>query len=598
MFAILTGGCSTPRERPRFEHSTDAEAKPWTHERFANDLETFRFVVMADRTGGQRVGVFADAVQRVNALQPDFVLSVGDLIYGYTDDEKALEAMWSEFLPIAQRFEMPFFMVPGNHDSNSPAMEAFYRKLFGRNYYAFTYRNVLFLCLDSQDPTGPGMTNAQIDWAVDTIRRHRDVRWTFVVVHQPVWLHAKSTDEGFGRIEQALSDRPYSVFAGHTHHYMHTKRKGRDYFVLATTGGGSGLRGPEFGEFDHFMWVTVGPDGPRYANMSPEGVLSPDVHTPAHRRLLGSLGVGYDDPGDFASGTDLRVNLSNPFEEPLDAKLTWAPEAAGNWRIDPVSAHVVLPPGEEWATSFNLRYSGARRYPTSTLPELAGSFRVGDFSCEVEINKMFPVDPVLTALRPTIVAPKVEEAPVIDGVLDDTAWIRDPDVTEFMTPDLQIPHARTEAWMVYDSEALYVAARCHEPGLHDWRCVVTNRDGRVWEDNSFQVFLDADDDVAKYPNYAVNPNGVLYDALQWDHNALNGNGSAASSREATSWTTELRIPWSDLGLQAPPLERPLAFLLAHHRPNAQETQQYPPLNGWNHRRSAFGFLRLSPPGDR
>ena len=39
---------------------------------------------MSDRTGGNRWGVFQDAIFKLNLLQPEFVMSVGDMIQGYT----------------------------------------------------------------------------------------------------------------------------------------------------------------------------------------------------------------------------------------------------------------------------------------------------------------------------------------------------------------------------------------------------------------------------------------------------------------------------------------------------------------------------------
>ncbi len=44
----------------------------------------YRFVVIGDLTGGEEPGVFDMAIERINDLAPDFVISVGDLIEGYT----------------------------------------------------------------------------------------------------------------------------------------------------------------------------------------------------------------------------------------------------------------------------------------------------------------------------------------------------------------------------------------------------------------------------------------------------------------------------------------------------------------------------------
>ena len=43
--------------------------------------------------------------------------------------------------------------------------------------------------------------------------------------------------------------------------------------------GVSKLRGPEFGEFDHVVWVTMTVDGPLIANLLLEGIWHEDVVT-------------------------------------------------------------------------------------------------------------------------------------------------------------------------------------------------------------------------------------------------------------------------------------------------------------------------------
>ncbi|TFG92422.1 MAG: metallophosphoesterase, partial [Myxococcales bacterium] len=42
--------------------------------------------MVTDRTGGPRDGIFESAMPRINLVRPEFVVSVGDLIEGYTDD--------------------------------------------------------------------------------------------------------------------------------------------------------------------------------------------------------------------------------------------------------------------------------------------------------------------------------------------------------------------------------------------------------------------------------------------------------------------------------------------------------------------------------
>ncbi len=49
------------------EVKVDVEARnPWTHLRVTNDPAEFRFVIVSDRTGGHRPGVFSRAVDQIN----------------------------------------------------------------------------------------------------------------------------------------------------------------------------------------------------------------------------------------------------------------------------------------------------------------------------------------------------------------------------------------------------------------------------------------------------------------------------------------------------------------------------------------------------
>src|SRR5688572_32042022 len=88
------------------ELQVDVEDRnPWTHLRLNNDPETFHFVVVSDRTGGHRPRIFSQAVEQINLLQPAFVISVGDLIEGYTKDPARIASEWKEFQTYAHKLQ-------------------------------------------------------------------------------------------------------------------------------------------------------------------------------------------------------------------------------------------------------------------------------------------------------------------------------------------------------------------------------------------------------------------------------------------------------------------------------------------------------------
>src|SRR5690349_16571664 len=75
-------------------------------------------------------------------------------------------------------------------------------------------------------------------------------------------------------------------------------------------------------------------------------------------------------------------------------------------------------------------------------------------------------DPALLARRSAAAAPVKGRPPVIDGRLDDAAWAEAEVITHFMQsrPDPgREAHMRTEARVLYDDRALYVAIRLYDP---------------------------------------------------------------------------------------------------------------------------------------
>jgi hypothetical protein len=259
------------------------ERNPVTHLKLNNDPDEFRFAIVSDRTGSHRAQVFSQAVARLNLLRPHFVVSVGDLIEGGNKPQKKIDAEWAEFDGYVKQLAMPFFYVPGNHDVGHKKTDKVWRERYGRRNYHFSYRNVFFLVLNTDDPPGSGAGHLgaeQVAWVKDVLKANRAARWTVVLLHKPVWTSAKVATSGWPEVEAALAARPYTVFCGHVHRYHKYVRQGRNYYQLATTGGGSRMRGVRYGEFDHIAWVTMKKDGPVIANVLLGSVLPDDLKVP------------------------------------------------------------------------------------------------------------------------------------------------------------------------------------------------------------------------------------------------------------------------------------------------------------------------------
>ena len=278
--------------------STANEATPWTSLTPNDADDLFHFVIVADRTGGERPGVFPAAMPKINLLEPAFVVSVGDLIEGYTEDQSQLDREWDEFERFVGELETPFFYAAGNHDMSNALMAETWQRRFGPSYYRFVYKDVLFLVLNSElfgmvsDPNsavpGPWTQEEQLGFIERTLAEHPDPRWTIVIIHQPLWDYTEVRGD-WPLVEEMLGERNYTVFAGHFHRYVKHVRNDRKYITLATTGGISSMRGPVYGEFDHIAWVTMTSNGPRIANLLLDGIHDENVVTAASRTAVQRL---------------------------------------------------------------------------------------------------------------------------------------------------------------------------------------------------------------------------------------------------------------------------------------------------------------------
>ena len=279
---LTVAGCAGPPVS-NFQPSPTHSPYPWTNQAFKNDPADFQFAVVSDRSGRMRPGVFRETVKKLNLLQPEFVICVGDLISGYTMERNILEWQYDEIDEILGGLEMRFFRVAGNHDITNPLMLAMYNERYGQPYYHFLYKDVLFLIVLTDDPPDPNnprsgrISQAQADYMKKVMNENRDVRWTWVFMHKPLFTKKENSVAGWTEIENALSGRPHTVMAGHWHYYGKYRKHGQSYIRLATTGGGSKLRGLEEGEFDHIVWVTMTDEGPRVANLMLDGIHDEDV---------------------------------------------------------------------------------------------------------------------------------------------------------------------------------------------------------------------------------------------------------------------------------------------------------------------------------
>lgn len=284
---------------------------------------------------------------------------------------------------------------------------------------------MLFLVLNSElfgmvgEPEtpvpGPWTQQQQMGFIERVLNEHAEARWTIVLLHQPLWDTEGEIDADWRQVEQWLADRDHTVFAGHFHRYSRHQRNDQSYITLATTGGGSGLRGTAFGEFDHVAFVTMTADGPRIANLMLDGIEDADVANPETHAEAAELArpvhvqTRFVEPSGF-QGTEMALVIDNPGAAPLTATPRFADSE--NLRVTTQPLPVEVPPGETRTVPVEVQALtadvAALRPATATwriVTRVAG--RDADFETRV------PLLPV--ARHPTPVLDGI----TLDGRLDD-----------------------------------------------------------------------------------------------------------------------------------------------------------------------------------
>jgi 3',5'-cyclic AMP phosphodiesterase CpdA len=371
-----------------------------------NERDAFTFVVYGDRTGGPDSGVaiLADAVRDTNLLEPDFVMTVGDLINGYSTEDVWMTQM-KEYKSIMNELACPWFPVAGNHDiywrgkdrSQKPEgeMETAYEMHFGPLWYAFEHKNSWFVVLYSDEgdpdtgektfgkPVAQKISPEQFAWLDQTLTKAKGADHVFLFLHHPRWL-GRGYGDDWERVHNRLKEagNVSAVFAGHIHMMRYDgPRDGIEYVTLATTGGGQSGAIPQAGYLHHYDIVTVRKDRISLAAVPVGEVL--DV-----REITGELisqvnkvksaAVSITPPMPLRQGEggqhNLKVSLTNPSDRAITAVLAHGTPGSG-FQCQPDHHHATLKPGESREFTFAVSWE-------STATE--GSFPTPSFHLDAE----------------------------------------------------------------------------------------------------------------------------------------------------------------------------------------------------------------------
>jgi len=149
----------------------------------------------------------------------------------------------------------------------------------------------------------------------------------------------------------------------------------------------------------------------------------------------------------------------------------------------------------------------------------------------------------------SITSLETQEHISIDGELNESSWKEASDAGDFIqfkpNPGLASTQ-KTLVKIIYDKEALYVAAICYDDAEHISN-VLCDRDDFNANIDNFQLILDTYNDDQNGFSFGVSSMGVQYDSkltADSENAELNMVWSSAVKRTVNGWELEMRIPYS------------------------------------------------------
>jgi hypothetical protein len=149
---------------------------------------------------------------------------------------------------------------------------------------------------------------------------------------------------------------------------------------------------------------------------------------------------------------------------------------------------------------------------------------------------------------------RTDTPPVIDGVLDDAVWQQAAyidDLHQVSPIEYAEPSERTEIYLLYDDDALYIGARMHMSDPADITANVMRQHGQqMTQDDTLFVTLDPLNDRRSGYFFGINPNGVRLDGLYRNVSEYYSDWDTIFYADSVitddGWTTEYAIPYKSI----------------------------------------------------
>lgn len=190
----------------------------------------------------------------------------------------------------------------------------------------------------------------------------------------------------------------------------------------------------------------------------------------------------------------------------------------------------------------------------STIIMLAGSIARSDTAVERAV--------------PQLRLPPMQQAPLIDGVIEMGEW-RGADRMDRFGYQAALSQHQAGFWVGADAEHLFIAVRSETPPqgrvLQEAVPLPGQADARPFTDDAIEIYLCPNPDAPKAEQAVYqaifNANGAIYDQLFSAGGAVSWRGgwNVKSTIRDNYWDCEIALPWKDLGLTGIPIGKAIGL---------------------------------------
>jgi len=211
--------------------------------------DNYQFALIGDSQG--RNEILERIIEEVNTKEIDFLIHLGDMVPSGHEQE------YQDFFAVMQELQVPYYTVPGNHDTRLNGRDI-YQNTLAPFYYSFEFGNYRYVFMDTAELT---VDQQQFSWLQAQLKNDID---TYVFMHAPIY-DPRGLDHSFRDLEAAqqvfdvvtADAKPIrAVFSGHVHMF-HQQQIADTLFVTSGGAGASFYATPEEGGFYHYVIASL-----------------------------------------------------------------------------------------------------------------------------------------------------------------------------------------------------------------------------------------------------------------------------------------------------------------------------------------------------